>query len=412
MPTFTIMQTQLQPLLEKLEFIRLRQELIQPTDTFNIFSILRSESDEVNLHSRFLFELLDPKGSHGMSTTFLLLFVEICKLPVLNYENVQVRREHANIDILIQDNQHAVVVENKIYAGDQHEQLKRYRDYAVKSFRKPILLYLTLDGKEPSGWSTSGLEEKVQLVSYGEEIDQWLTTCIKESASRPTLRETIIQYQILIRRLTGQNMSESAKKEVLHLMQQDNNAERAAILAENWRHVRWHTEWDFWQELLALIETTHEVALGGRVTGDALDKVVHGRRSKNPYYGLSFLIGRLNGNDVNMRIERNEGPTYYGLPHCSSDPVIRTRMLHTIQPFVTQQTQSWAGLKTTDCGLDFQNFNNQFTLQLANPEKRKINISALWQEMMAFCHNATASLQNEFGDDFIFVKALSHSTGV
>lgn len=405
------MQPQLQPLLDKLEIVRLRQELTQPADTFNVFSILRSESDEVNLHSRFLFELLNPKGSHGMGTAFLLIFAEICQLPPLNYEHVQVRREHANIDILIQDNQHAVVVENKIYAGDQHEQLKRYHDYAVESFRKPTLLYLTLDGKEPSDGSISDLQVKPQLLSYGDEIDKWLTACIKESASRPTLRETIVQYQTLIRRLTGQNMSENEKQDVLHLMQQDNNAERASILTANWNHVRWHTEWDFWNALLALIEKTHKVASGGRFTADALDKVVHGKRGKNPWYGLSIMLGELNGSDVNLRMERNAGPMYYGLPYCTSDKVVRTRMLNAIKPFVTQQTSGWAGLKTNDCGLDFQNFNNQFTLQLANPEKRAMNIARLWLEILVFGHTATSALQNEFGSTFVPANAALDSSG-
>ena len=398
------MQTQLEPLLDKLEVIRLRQELTPLADKFNIFSILRSESDEVNLHSRFLFELLNPKGSHGMGTTFLILFAETCQLPPLNYENIQVRREHANIDILIQDNLHAVVVENKIYAGDQHEQLKRYHNYAVQSFRKPTLIYLTLNGKEPSSWSTSDLEEQVQLISYGDEIDHWLTACIKEAVSRPALRETIAQYQILIRRLTGQNMNENEKQEVLRLMQLENNAERAVILTKNWGHVRWHTERDFWRELLALIEITHSVAPGGRVTDDALDKVVHGRRGKNPWYGLSFLVGTLNGNDVNLRIERNEGPMYYGFPYCSSDEAVRTQLLNALKPFVTQQTSGWAGLKENDCGLDFQNFRSPFTLQLANPDKRKANIAKLWLEITAFSYDTTLALQNEFGAAFISIN--------
>lgn len=96
---------QLQPLLDKLDIIRLRQELIKPSDRFNLFRILRQDSDEVNLHSRFIYELLNPGGSHEMGSVFLQYFAEICKLPAISYDNVRVFRERANIDALITDNQ-------------------------------------------------------------------------------------------------------------------------------------------------------------------------------------------------------------------------------------------------------------------------------------------------------------------
>lgn len=38
-------------------------------DFFNIFSILKMETDEVKTHSAFLAELLNPKGSHGQGCT-------------------------------------------------------------------------------------------------------------------------------------------------------------------------------------------------------------------------------------------------------------------------------------------------------------------------------------------------------
>lgn len=42
---------------------------------FNVFRLLRMEEDEVRLHSRFIAELLDPKGSHGQGSAFLELFL-------------------------------------------------------------------------------------------------------------------------------------------------------------------------------------------------------------------------------------------------------------------------------------------------------------------------------------------------
>jgi len=35
-------------------------------ENFNVFSVLNIETNEVDTHSRILFELLSPNGSHGM----------------------------------------------------------------------------------------------------------------------------------------------------------------------------------------------------------------------------------------------------------------------------------------------------------------------------------------------------------
>jgi hypothetical protein len=43
--------------------------------SFNICSILRKHNDEVNLHSKFIYELINPKGSHQQGDKFLKLFI-------------------------------------------------------------------------------------------------------------------------------------------------------------------------------------------------------------------------------------------------------------------------------------------------------------------------------------------------
>src|SRR5205807_4940553 len=44
---------------------------------FNIFRALHIERRETKLHSRFLAELLDPRGSHSQGFSFLTSFLEI-----------------------------------------------------------------------------------------------------------------------------------------------------------------------------------------------------------------------------------------------------------------------------------------------------------------------------------------------
>lgn len=396
------MSQALQLLLDKAAIIQLRQEALKLECAFNIFQILRAGHEEVSLHSRFLYELLNPKGSHGMGDVFLRCFAKISSLPDLSYDNVYVMREHANIDILIRDNNHAIIIENKIYAGDQFEQLKRYYKYAESLHLKPHLLYLTLDGREPSEHSIADLLEKVNPISYSVEIRKWLTACVQEAAMKPTLRETIIQYQNLIAQLTGVTMNEDEKQQVLSLVAKGDNAENAAIIARNWNHVRWHTEWDFWNELLASIKNRYEISATGKFSSDALDKMIHERRGRNPWYGLSFFIGSIHNSHMSVRIERNTGPVCYGLRYGDSDDDTRARMRLALRPLSVQQhSEWWAGLKSANIGIDFENFNNSITLQLANPEKRKIIVSELWKEMQKFINEVTVLLAEQFGDDFL-----------
>lgn len=53
----------------------LKRELQE--DCFNLFTILKKESDETFLHSRFISSLLDIKGSHKLVNKLLDLFLVI-----------------------------------------------------------------------------------------------------------------------------------------------------------------------------------------------------------------------------------------------------------------------------------------------------------------------------------------------
>ena len=97
-------------------------------EPFNVFSVLHSESDEVNLHSRFLHALLDYQKPEQEIRENLADFLQHVGIKDFEQSNVKVERERYNIDILItnDDKKEAVVIENKIWAGDQPEQLQRY----------------------------------------------------------------------------------------------------------------------------------------------------------------------------------------------------------------------------------------------------------------------------------------------
>lgn len=216
-------------------------------ENFNIFKILKMESSEVRLHSAFLAELLNPAGTHGKGDLFLRLFIQLVCSSTLVFDTLTARvdvekhtgfitndgTEGGRIDIIITDkfNKH-IIIENKIYAGDQVNQLVRYYNYSPEA----EIIYLSLDGKAPNMSSYGGLklDEHFKCCSYESDILHWLEQCRKEVAVMPIVRESISQYINLIKYLTNQTLNDNMEKELNKVL--INNLEASFIIADNFDH--------------------------------------------------------------------------------------------------------------------------------------------------------------------------------
>lgn len=166
--------------------IKLLRKTYHQSEPYNLFKVLRSESDEVRLHSRFLTSILNPKEAHNYNNAFLNLFLKQLGLSHFNTEQVQVIPEYKNIDIFIKNNQNqALIIENKIYAGDQENQLSRYYSEIKKEGVENItIIYLTLHGNEPEQHSIENIplefinSNKFHCISYKQDIKSWIDKCI------------------------------------------------------------------------------------------------------------------------------------------------------------------------------------------------------------------------------------------
>lgn len=213
-------------------------------ENFNVFKILKLESSEVRMHSAFLAELLNPKGSHGQKDVFLKLFiksfcfkgVEIdsasCKVEVEKHAGFinNDRTEGGRIDIFISDKDNKrIIIENKIYAGDQFNQLVRYHKHSEHA----DIFYLTLEGGSPGENSFGKLEEGThfECISYKNHITPWLENCRKEMAMVPVIRESITQYINLIKYLTNQTLNHSMQDELSDIIK--DNLEASISIASN-----------------------------------------------------------------------------------------------------------------------------------------------------------------------------------
>ena len=211
---------------------------------YNVFDILGVTTDELS-HSAILTNLLNAKGKHGQKELFLELFLKEIKQKFGNsdkkivLENFNIKNSFAvkekytgrvdyeadqggRIDIIINDGKNNIIIENKIYAGDQPKQLVRYNEHDKNA---PIL-YLTLEGKEPSDNSIGNLvlNKDFICISYTTDIKVWLENCIKEMANKPIIRETLNQYLFLIKSLTNQSNNNKMGDEIVKIILKDEDS--------------------------------------------------------------------------------------------------------------------------------------------------------------------------------------------
>ena len=234
-----------------------RKEKFERGENFNIFNDLGFMSDEVHLHSMFLANLLNPKGSHGQRGKFLEAFLKmlqksfpaisadsleldtaIASVGVEKYIGRQTDSEGGRIDIYLTDGKHSIIIENKINAGDQHHQMLRYWNYGMsqkgddteKSF---VLIYLTLDGCSPSKDSLGEdlKENDIVCLSYKSDIRGWLDRCVELASRTPLVRETINQYISTIDILTNNVMEDN--KELLDILSKEENLDAIYDIANN-----------------------------------------------------------------------------------------------------------------------------------------------------------------------------------
>lgn len=212
-------------------------------EPFNVFSVLRSANDEVNLHSRFLHAVLDrPDSTSGDRENLKAFLDEVCGVTDFSMEQARVEREADHIDLLIKNDHQAVIIENKIWAGDQERQLQRYHDdLRGRGYKDAAIhiVYLTPDGREPEDQSRGEIpREKVSSISYRNEIQDWLIGCQRRAFNEPELRESITQYIHLIRRMTNTDYKGEHMNELKKLLTDGNNL----VLAKQLSDARVHAQ--------------------------------------------------------------------------------------------------------------------------------------------------------------------------
>lgn len=384
----------LEILLEKIALIDQKHALANKQSSFNLFDILSKCSDEVNLHSRFIFELLNPCGTHQSGELFLRLFLATLQLEHFFSNPVKVQKEYKGIDILLHTHKEAIIIENKIFAGDQPLQLERYyKLMEAEGKTKILILYLTLDGKDATEESLGILASQtvVTNISYRFEILKWLEECLKASYNTPVIRENLTQYKLIVKKLTGTTMNNAEREDILNLLAKNDNVLKAQKIAENWIHVKWNTEWYFWRDLEAVINREYPILNYMKYSSEKLNNAIHSKRNRSPWYGLMFEIGKFQNDTACLLIERSDGSLYYGITMLREGE----RSINNEKKFdslaariheISSENRSsyWLGRKYPSLEINFNAFYNDQTIMLLNDEFRKNAIDRLWIEITEY----------------------------
>lgn len=315
-------------ILERYE--RIRKE---KGENYNLFQVINMTSDETRVHSAFISDLLNPHGRHQMNNVFLQSFIDRLNEQAhrklsFSYENVKVECEKyigpktdtsgGRLDLYITDGRNHIVIENKIYATDQEDQLLRYHNY-LKQYKDgdTMLLYLSLDGEVHDIEKTTGGEDiDFFTISYDEFILDWLEDCCKIAHDKPMIREGIRHYRNLIKILT--HHMESEKNELIELIKV--NPQYICFLPkykDAIKEIEIGLYTDFWTRLETAFQKHEYLPVQQSYDGYkyALDKNhvrMYHESNKCKYHSIEFIVKDFGKYRLMFRVEV-DWRTYYGL---------------------------------------------------------------------------------------------------
>ncbi|MBQ2642893.1 MAG: PD-(D/E)XK nuclease family protein [Eubacterium sp.] len=214
-------EKQQKELIELLDRVKLQEH--NPLEEINLFSILGMENKEVSAHSAFLYYIFKPfKNGKGIDEENANLLLKQIVDADKEYSNISVYREYSTnygrLDFFItyktnvSEERQAIVVELKIWAGEQPKQLERYRKFLNENGYKNGNVYFLTPGSRKN--QTGGNDvinktlkkdivcvleqvcERKNILKYKEyisSIKQYISLCKKISG------DTFMEYKEVIK---------------------------------------------------------------------------------------------------------------------------------------------------------------------------------------------------------------------
>lgn len=195
-------------------WVRLAKSIKGYESEIDLLSLAGGARDE-RIYSKTLFSLLSLKKEILVRDSFMKLISDSLGLKYSFSSCFDITREakvpYGFIDLLIvtSDNK-AIIIENKIDAGDQEKQISRYYGFLEKDY-DTYVVYLTPFGHEPSEFSISAIEldrlkkqKRFTCLSYNKDILSWLD-CLFDAVNNQNTKSVIVQFYTTIKGMLKMN---------------------------------------------------------------------------------------------------------------------------------------------------------------------------------------------------------------
>lgn len=302
------------------------------------YSVLETaiKGNEEMMHSSVIASLLDTRGSHGQKCRFLELFLGClperfksfdpsgARTACERYIGQKTEDSGGRVDICIENNSgQMIVIENKIFAGDQEHQVLRYVEFLRG---RPLnrdgvefpVLYLTPDGHSPSDDSTQ--TDKMQCkcgedyvcISYRDVIVPWLDKCINEMEEKPHLKEHLTTYRDIIKKKV---LGMDRKKDIINIIEStEENIKAAREISGQLDEIKIDAVTTFWRTIKKKLEEdglcpefchfdANMKLMNVRDIEVLVRKYVYRPNEDNRYFGISVKLH--NDSHVCLLVEEN-----------------------------------------------------------------------------------------------------------
>lgn len=302
------------------------------------YSVLETaiKGNEEMMHSSVIASLLDTRGFHGQKCRFLELFLGClperfksfdasgARTACERYIGQKTEDSGGRVDICIENSSgQMIVIENKIFAGDQEHQILRYVEFLRGRLRNrggvefPVL-YLTPDGHSPSDDSTQadGMQcrcgEDYVCISYKDVIVPWLDKCINEMEDKPHLKEHLTTYRDIIRKKV---LGMDRNKDIINIIESTEENIKAAreisgqldeikidAVTTFWRTIKKNLEEDGLCPEFCHFDANKKLMIVQDIEG-LVRKYVDRPNEDNRYFGISVKLQ--NDSHVCLLVEEN-----------------------------------------------------------------------------------------------------------
>ena len=259
-------------LLEKAgEVLKAIEKQMSDGAGFNVFRLCGVDHYET-MHSKILAEFLNPRGSHGQGEFFLKSFSRtilkekfafngsFTKSATVSTEISGYIKDDSigRFDIIIEDEgrKSACIIENKIFAGEQPDQLERYSNW-LKRERKDwdvILVFLTLKGREARSIKDNSQYKRLAYFSQNNDVPcltAWIDDlCENMDKKKKSIKYALEQYkQHIINLAIGELAMEEALYEMVKNGSQRGMMAAAEMVAKYYDGIKWKLIEDLMEEV-------------------------------------------------------------------------------------------------------------------------------------------------------------------